>query len=186
MDGYLGSQVLQAGLHLVIIRVFHNQVRQEEAEAGPEVVQHLADGGGGHPLAGGEPGGRHSRWRWGDDNAGNSIEQRPQVTEQGEVRLGEGGNHQEQTADRGAQGYQAAGQEDGVAEAPVLQVEHGEHEHQESDGRPVSKERDGALGPGGEDKFDHVHYWSPGIPHTALEHGQQREHCRHRSHNNWR
>ena len=74
-----------SGLHLVTLRVFNNHVGQEEAEAGAEVVQHLADGGGGDPLAGREPGGRHCRGGRLDDNAGNSIEQGPQVAEQGEV-----------------------------------------------------------------------------------------------------
>ena len=72
--------------------------------------------------------------------------------------------------------HEAAGEEDGVAEAGVLEVEDGHHEHEEGDGAPVGEEGDGGGGPGGVEQRDHVHHWAPGVPHAALEHGQQREH----------
>ena len=72
--------------------------------------------------------------------------------------------------------HEAAGEEDGVAEAGVLEVEDGHHEHEECDGAPVGEERDGGGAPGGVEQRDHVHHRAPGVPHAALEHGQQREH----------
>ena len=73
-----------------------------------------------------------------------------------------------------------------LPETLVLEVEDGHHEDQEGDGRPVGQEGDGALGPGWKYQCDDIHHWSPGVPHTALVHRQEGEHCSNGSHNNYR
>ena len=133
------------------------------------------DGGGGHSLVRREPCAGHCGGCGGHHDAGDPVEDGAQVTQQGEVRVGDVGQHEEHAADGGAQRDEGAGEEDGRPEAPVLQVEHRHKEHQEGDGSPVSQERDGALAPGWEDDLDHIDHGPPGVPHTTLEHRQQGE-----------
>ena len=75
------------------------------------------------------------------------------------------------------QRHETAGKNHGRSEVSVLEVEDGEGEGEEHDGSPVGEERDGALGPGWVHDTDHVHHWPPGVPDTALEHGEQWEDC---------
>ena len=79
--------------------VLHYQAGQQEAEAGPHVVEHLADGGGRHSLVRREPSARHGGRGGGDHDAGDPVEDGAQVTEEGELTVGDGRKYEEHAAD---------------------------------------------------------------------------------------
>ena len=62
--------VMARGVGVVVVesRLLDHDARQEEAEAGADVVEHLTDAGGGHPLPRGEPGGGHQGRRRAEDD----------------------------------------------------------------------------------------------------------------------
>ena len=131
--------------HPLLLGVLDDQAGYQEAEPLAYVVQHLADGGGGHPLVRGEPGSGHGRGGGGHDYAGDAIEDGGEVAEDGEALLGQGGIDEEHAAQGRAKGHQAAGEQDGGPEVDVLEVQHRHHEDQEGDAAPVSEQRDSFL-----------------------------------------
>ena len=88
--------------HVTHVSHLDEDAGEQEAEAGADVVEHLADAGGGDPLVRGEPGGGHGGRGGRHHDARDPVEDGAEVVQQRQSGVRHPRPHQEDAAHRRA------------------------------------------------------------------------------------